>query len=81
MEAAKYYREAAVYWRTNRQYEQACKTLQKAAVMIGKFDDEEAIKVFSECCEIEEDEKRFKLCHPFFEAAVKFCVAQKRYDV
>jgi len=79
-EAVGYLQQSAVYWRMNKQYEKASKTLQQAAIAAGTRDVDEGLKIFDQCLEIMEVENRFKTCHEFFDAAVKFAVENKRYS-
>jgi len=78
-EEVMYLRQSAGYQRMNKQYEPASKTLQQAALIAGTRDVEEGLNIFDESLDIMVVENRFKTCHEFYDAAVKFAVENKKY--
>ena len=80
-----YYQQASVYYLQNSQYEKSCKMLLQAADItceIGQGNEEaiaDAIKLYDQSCSIEETEKRYQMCHEFFDAAVKFCINNNKF--
>lgn len=74
-----YLERGAYFYRLNNQFDLASRLLVKAANHTQ--DINAAIQILNTACEIQEEENRYKTCHEFYEASVKFLLENKRYKV
>eukprot|EP01083_Nonionella_stella_P003332 9512_1 len=72
-----YLQRGAYFYRLNNQYDLASRMIIKAATQ--QQDINTALTTLDLACDIQEEENRFKTCHEFYDASVKFCLENKRY--